>query len=185
MTHPNGCFPGDHHPVALTISRRRFLRLTAAAASGVALYSSLVPGVLHAGGHTEAMLLSCMDYRLINQIEHYMFKRCMRTKYDHVILAGASLGALNDKFPAWGQTFWDHLDVAKKLHDIRSVIIMDHRDCGAYKVILGEDLAKDAQKETAVHKAQLEKLAAAVKKKYPELGIELLLMGLDGEVETL
>jgi len=27
--------------------------------------------------------------------------------------------------------------------------VLDHRDCGAYKIILGEDLVKDPAKETS------------------------------------
>jgi carbonic anhydrase len=46
------------------------------------------------------------------------------------------------KFPAWATTFWDHVQVAIDLHHIHKVVIMDHRDCGAYKVI-GKDLAAD------------------------------------------
>ncbi len=38
--------------------------------------------------------------------------------YDQVILAGASLGAVTDKFPDWGRTFRQHLDVAIQLHGV-------------------------------------------------------------------
>jgi carbonic anhydrase len=36
--------------------------------------------------------------------------------------------------------------LAVDLHHIHQVIVMDHRDCGAYKVILGEDFAKDPRR---------------------------------------
>jgi hypothetical protein len=62
---------------------------------------------------------------------------------------------------------------------------MDHRDCGAYKVILGEDFAKDAKKETVVHTTYLKKLSAAIKEKYPKMEVELLLMALDGKVDVI
>jgi len=114
-----------------------------------------------------------------------MSGRGLRDKYDHIILAGAALGALTEKFPAWNQTFWDHVSVARDLHKIRKVILLDHRDCGAYKVILGEDFAKDPAKETAVHTAQLRRLRTMVKEKYPALGVELLLMALNGNVEVI
>ena len=136
-------------------------------------------------GHTDALLLSCMDYRLVDDTERYMTNRGLRDKYDHVILAGASLGATTDKYPCWSQTFWDHLDVAIKLHNIKKVIVLDHRDCGAYKVILGEDFAKDPGKEKSVHTDKLSALASRLKEKYPGLEIELLLMDLAGEVEKI
>lgn len=136
-------------------------------------------------GHTDALLLSCMDYRLVDDTERYMDKRGMREKYDHVILAGASLGATTEKYPAWNQTFWDHLDVAIGLHSIKKVIILDHRDCGAYKVILGEDFSKDPNKEKSVHAEKLFSLSKMIKEKFSDLEIELHLMDLSGNVEKI
>ncbi|PYN94641.1 MAG: hypothetical protein DMD89_21080 [Candidatus Rokuibacteriota bacterium] len=169
-----------------THDRRQFLRVLAVGGT-VAGMGMLFPstGARAAEEDTEALLLSCMDYRLTDQTTRYMSGRGLRDKYDHIILAGAALGALTEKFPAWNQTFWDHVSVARDLHKIRKVILLDHRDCGAYKVILGEDFAKDPAKETAVHTAQLRRLRTMVKEKYPALGVELLLMALNGNVEVI
>ena len=161
--------------------RRQFLRM-AVIGGGAAL---LAPAVTRAAGGTDALLLSCMDYRLVEDTERYMAGRGLRKKYDHVILAGASLGALTDKFPAWNKTFWEHLDVALDLHHIQKVIVLDHRDCGAYKVILGEDFAKDPAKETAVHASKLRELRTQILGKQPKLTVEMLLMSLDGKVEPI
>jgi len=65
-----------------------------------------------ASGKSEALLLSCMDYRLVDDTERYMSGRGLRDKYDHVILAGASLGVVSEKYPSWSKTFWEHLEVA-------------------------------------------------------------------------
>src|SRR5690606_13932058 len=100
-------------------------------------------------------------------------------------LAGASLGAITDKYPAWNKTFWQHLDIAIQLHAVRRVIILDHRDCGAYKVILGPEHAQDPQQEKATHADQLRALRGMIAKAHPSLEIETLLMALDGSVETI
>lgn len=171
----------EHEPVVPEQSRRKFLKL-AALGGGVSLLAAM-PEARSAGG-TDVFLLSCMDYRLMDDIERYMSGRGLRDKYDHVILAGASLGAITDKFPAWNKTFWEHLDIAIKLHNIHTVMIMDHRDCGAYKVVLGEAHAKDPKTEKDTHSAQLKKLRDMIAKKYPKLKVETLLMGLDGKVEA-
>ena len=142
-------------------------------------------------GGTDALLLSCMDYRLTDEIADYMQNHLhMKKKYDYVILAGASLGVNNTKYPNWGKTFWEHLDTAIALHSIHEVIIMDHRNCGAYKLLLGKDFPADAndaqlKEETAVHKAQLDALAKAIHEKYPNLEVSTGLMGLDGSVEEI
>lgn len=180
MTLQNDC-----RQVTVEKSRRDFLNL-AVLGSGVALLAttSWLPEAKAAGG-TDALLLTCMDFRLMDDIERYMSARGLRDKYDHIVLAGASLGAITDKYPAWNKTFWEHLDIAIKLHNIHSVIVMDHRDCGAYKVILGTEHANDAKIEQDTHATQLRKLRAMINDRYPKLEVETLLMALDGKVETL
>lgn len=174
---------GSH--AGLWQGRRQFLK-TLTLGGGAASLTLLLPAARsHAAGPTEALLLSCMDFRLVDHTARYMASRGLKDKYDHVILAGAALGALTDKFPAWNQTFWDHVGVAIDLHKIHKVVVLDHRDCGAYKVILGEDLAQDPVQETTAHAAQLKRLGKMIQEKYPALEVELLLMALDGKVEAI
>jgi carbonic anhydrase len=169
----------------MAVNRRQFCRL-ATIGGGVALFEVALPHrMAHASGAVDALLLSCMDYRLVDDTERYMSGRGLRDKYDHIVLAGASLGALTGKYPDWGRTFWEHLDVAIQLHQVHKVMVLDHRDCGAYKTILGEDLAKDPSRETTVHGTQLKALREQIKKKHAALDVELLLMALDGKVETV
>lgn len=176
--HEHGCCHAEHN------SRRTFLKL-ATLGAGVALMAPVMPGAARAAGNVEALLLSCMDFRLMDEVAAYMQGRNLKDNYDHIVLAGASLGAVTDKKPAWNEAFWDHVAVAKDLHHIKKVIVMDHRDCGAYKVFLGQDLKGDPAKEAAVHGQHLTKLGAMIKQKHPDLEVELLLMGLDGKVETV
>lgn len=166
------------------ISRRGFVRL-AGLGAGAALLCRFAPSTALAGGNTEALLLSCMDFRLLDDIVKYMDGRFLTNNYDHVILAGASLGALNEDLPAWGQTFWDHLDISMKLHHVKKVMVMDHRDCGAYKTFIGPEHMKDRAAETELHAWNLKRLRTRVKERQPSLEVELLLMDLDGKVETI
>jgi carbonic anhydrase len=168
-------------PVVLDRSRRKLLKL-AALGGGVSLLAVLPEA--RSAGATDVLLLSCMDFRLMDDIERYMAGRGLRDKYDHVILAGASLGAVTDKFPAWNRTFWEHLDIAITLHSIHTVMIMDHRDCGAYKLVLGEAHMKDPKTERDTHSTQLKTLKGMINRKYPRLQVETLLMELDGKVEA-
>jgi len=172
-------------PAIIEKRRRKFMQL-AALSAGVSLSAVILPlRAARASGTTEALLLSCMDFRLMDDIERYMNGRGMREKYHHIVLAGASLGAITDKYPAWNKTFWEHLDIAIKLHDVHTVIVMDHRDCGAYKLILGPEAVKDAKTEKLAHTAQLDKLKDKINQKHPKLKVETLLMALDGSVEAI
>ncbi|HEX4112957.1 MAG TPA: carbonic anhydrase [Stellaceae bacterium] len=164
------------------IDRRHF---TSLAAAGGAAMIALAPRLARAAGEADALLLTCMDYRLTGKVTDYMSGQGLAGKYDHVILAGASLGAVTSKFPDWGRTFRQHLDVAIELHRIHEVIVIDHRDCGAYKVILGRDDAGDPAAETKIHAEMLHRLRAEIHREHPTLGVRLGLMALDGSVEPI
>jgi carbonic anhydrase len=162
------------------IDRRLLFGLLGAGAAGFA-----GAGRVLAAGGTDALLLNCIDYRLTGATTHYMDQAGMAGKYDQVVLAGAALGAHNKKFPDWGRTFWDHVQIAIDLHHIHQVIVIDHRDCGAYKVILGEDLARDPKREFEVHARVMRALRAEIAHRHPKLQVQLGLMALDGKVETV
>lgn len=180
----------QHHPVAdchtdtPRLGRRDFVRL-ATLGSGAALLGSFLPQTALAAGGTDVLLLSCMDYRLVDDTERFMAGRGLRNQYDHIVLAGASLGAITDKFPAWQITFWEHLKVAIDLHHIKKVMILDHRDCGAYKVVLGQDFGKMPDEETKIHAETMLDLRRKILDKYPNLAVETFLMALDGSVQQV
>lgn len=178
----------QHHEPTQTrvnMSRRGLVQLATLGAGASLLATASWSPKARAAGKIDALLLTCMDYRLMDDIEQYMVGRGLDEKYDHIILAGASLGAVTDKFPAWNKTFWEHLDISIQLHNIPTVIVLDHRDCGAYKVILNTDLAKDPKAETHTHATHLKKLKGMIGEKYPQLKVETLLMALDGKVEAV
>lgn len=165
--------------------RRDFLRTAVLVGGAAALTSVMRPAAALASGQAEALLLSCMDYRLTDATGRYMAGRGLKSKYDHVVLAGASLGAVTERYPEWNKTFWDHLALAVELHKIHEVMVLDHRDCGAYRSILGEDFSQDPARETEVHSVQLKRLGALINERHRELKVELLLMSLAGKVEHI
>ena len=173
-------------PLVQATPRRRFLRLATLAANA-ALFAVAGLRSAHAASDKplDALLLSCMDYRLMDDVERYMDGRGLADKYDHVILAGASLGAITDVYPTWQQTFWDHVDIAIQLHNIQRVILLDHRDCGAYRMVLGDGAVKDAQTELASHVKQLYALRQAIVTRHHHMEVEIGLMNLDGTVTQL
>lgn len=175
--HGHGCCHAQHN------SRRGFLKL-ATLGAGVTLMTPMLTRPAQAGS-VDTLLLTCMDYRLMARVAEYMDGRKLKANYDHIVLAGASLGALNEKKPAWGAAFWDEVQIARDLHHVKRLIVMDHRDCGAYNAFLNLDLAGDAKRETEVHSQYLVKLKEMAKQRYPDLEVELLIMDLDGKVETL
>lgn len=169
-----------HGPQCKCFSRRRLFGAAAIGLVGLAL-----PGIAQAGGKAQALVLNCMDFRLVDEGVQYFNARGLRNNYDQVILAGASIGALGKLGPEWAATFWKHVDTAKSLHHIEKVIVVDHRDCGAYKIVFGADSIADKDVETALHRSQMILLREEVKRRHPDLGFEGALMGLNGWVENM
>jgi hypothetical protein len=105
-----------------------------------------------------------MDLRFLDETLHFMDHDGLTNRYDHVILAGSSLGALggcSKKHKHWQRTFFDHLDVALELHHIKDVYILEHRDCGAYRKFLGTEGTfdeGDEEREAACHRKYAELL---------------------------
>lgn len=134
---------------------------------------------------TEALVLNCMDYRLIAPVADYLDRRGLRGKYDQVVLVGGAIGVMADENSAWAETFWQHVKLARDLHGIRRIIVIDHRDCGACKAFVGKECADERTGETLIHQIWMEALSDEIKTREPDLDVELLLMDLDGSVEVM
>lgn len=138
------------------------------------------------------LLLSCMDLRLLDDIVRFMDHDNLTNRYDQFILAGASLGAAVNAH--WNTAFFEHLDVACKLHNICDVYLLEHRNCGAYKVFLGEqgsfdDTGRQQNEERDLHSQYARQLAGKICAWSTETGnalqVRCFLMDLRGNVELL
>ena len=144
----------------------------------------MIPEPPHAPLHN-ILLLSCMDLRLLDETVAFMDSIGMTNRYDHVILAGAALGASYDGLPHWGQTFWDHVDVARELHDVRQIYILEHRQCGAYRKLLGLAFGPNDETEALAHAEVASRLKSQIQARHPDLGVRAFLMDLSGGVIEL
>jgi carbonic anhydrase len=68
-----------------------------------------------------------------------------------------------------------------ELHDINEVIVMDHMDCGAYR-ILYDSPSMSRQEEYELHKKNLNKFKTMINQKFPALTVSTHLMDVDGSV---
>jgi len=131
----------------------------------------------------KAMVLSCIDPRFQPIVYNYLKKKKLTGKYSSFTIAGSAVGVTANKFKKWHKVFWDNFDTSVKLHNIKKLIVINHRDCGAAKIINGK---KEFTKinETKVHINSLQKIKKIFMKKYPELTIELKIISLNSKVET-
>ena len=131
----------------------------------------------------KAMVLSCIDPRFQPIIYSYLKKKKLTGKYSSFTIAGSAIGVTANKFKRWHKVFWDNFRTSVKLHNIKKLIVINHRDCGAAKIINGK---KEFSKinETKVHKKSFQQIKKIFKKKYPKLSIELKIISLNSKVET-
>ena len=131
----------------------------------------------------QAMVLSCIDPRFQTIIFNYLKKKKLTGKYSSFTIAGSAVGVTAKKFKKWHKVFWDNFDTSVKLHNIKKLIVINHYDCGAAKIINGN---KEFSKiyETEIHKNSFQKIKKKFKKKYPKLSIELKIISLNSKVET-
>ena len=128
-------------------------------------------------------LVTCMDFRLIDDACRAMDNMGYNNNYDQFIVAGASLGLCQTKYPHWGKTVMDHFEIGLALHNFREFIFIDHMDCGAYKKFYPE--IRNAEDERALHKVNLQLAHDTVKKKFPDFNFKAYLMDLTGEIEEV
>ena len=129
------------------------------------------------------MVLSCIDPRFQTIIFNYLKKKKLTGKYSSFTIAGSAVGVTAKKFKKWHKVFWDNFDTSVKLHNIKKLIVINHYDCGAAKIINGNKQFSKIN-ETEIHKNSFQKIKKKFKKKYPKLSIELKIISLNSKVET-
>jgi carbonic anhydrase len=163
------------------LRRRHFLQLGA----GVGLAAAL-PSPTHAAeGDYEAMLLSCIDPRMVAPVYRYMEQRSLTGQYSQFVIAGAAIAVVAPKFETWRPAFWDNLATTVQLHRIKRLIAIDHRDCGAAEIAYGAASIANPQIETETHRKVLAEFRQEVGKRQPGLTIQTGLMALDGSIQML
>jgi len=131
----------------------------------------------------KAMVLSCIDPRFQSIVYNYLKKKKLNGKYSFFTIAGSAIGVTANKFKRWHEVFWDNFETSVKLHNVKKLIVINHRDCGAAKIVNGKKEFSEIN-EIKVHKTSFQKIKKIFKNKYPKLTIELKIISLNSKVET-
>lgn len=97
---------------------------------------------------------------------------------DEVSLAGAVQNIVSPKNEADRELVLRQINIAKRLHAIDEVILMNHTDCGAYG---GRSAFSNEHAETQKHELDLREGRAIVAAKFPDLKIKLVLAKINNE----
>ena len=131
----------------------------------------------------KAMILSCIDPRFQRIVFYYLKKKKLIGKYSSFTVAGSAIGVTHLKFKKWHSTFWENLETSIKLHKIEKLIVINHLDCGAAKIVNRKKIFNKSN-ETKIHINSFTQIKKRFKKRYPKLTIELKLFSLNGKVEN-
>ena len=123
----------------------------------------------------KAMVLSCIDPRFQSKVFNYLKRKKLTGKYSSFTIAGGGIGVTANRFKKWHSTFWDNLATSIKLHKITSLIVINHNDCGAAKIVNGKKKF-NLSVENTIHKESFIKIKKELKKKYPYLKVSFKIM---------
>ena len=118
-------------------------------------------------GHTcETAIVTCIDFRFQEYIDNRIAENFPPGSFDRVAIAG---GVFDFEYVL------KQIEISKRLHHIKKVVLINHEDCGAY----GE--AGTSQK----HSEDLKTAKAKIKAIYPDLEVETYYLHLDGTFEQI
>ena len=173
-THHSGC------GCLAAISRRNLLGL------GLGAAAITVAGPALAAGDTyEAMLMQCIDPRFTTYAWKYMSSRSWENQYSQFNIAGGPIAAVAPIFQEWRAAWEANLDISVQLHNVKRLIGMAHRDCGAAALAYGNRIKTDRAFETEMLGQGLRAFRDQASKRQPQLKLELGIMDLNGTVETV
>ena len=130
----------------------------------------------------KAMVLSCIDPRFQSKVFNYLKKRKLGGKYSSFTIAGSAVGVTNKNFKKWHKTFIENLSTSVQLHKINRLIVINHKDCGAAKLVNGKNQFNEVN-ENKIHEESFKILKKILNKKFPKLYLEFYLMDLKNSMK--
>ena len=116
------------------------------------------------------MVLSCIDPRFQSKVFNYLKRRKLGGKYSSFTIAGAAVGVTHNSFKRWQKTFIENLSTSIRLHKINKLIVINHKDCGAAKIV-NKRKKFSSSIEDKIHKESFKDIKKTLKKKHPNLKV--------------
>jgi len=133
----------------------------------------------------QVMVLSCIDYRLVDDVSRYLSQRGLDDRYSEMRVPGAGLAAVDGRRPAWVTTVWETVAMSRQAHGIRRLYVVNHRDCSAVAARFGRLSVASPEDELRLHRRILQNVALEARRRFPDLEVEMGFMELDGTVRRL
>lgn len=114
----------------------------------------------------EAVIVTCIDFRFQEYINNWISENFSPKSFDRVAIAG---GVFDFDYIS------KQVDISKRLHSIKKVILINHEDCGAY----GEAGTEEK------HAEDLKKAATLIKQQFPDLEVQTHFLLLNGTFKLI
>lgn len=114
----------------------------------------------------EAVVVHCIDFRLQHFLNDWLKERFGIQNYDRISWAG---GVKDFNYVRV------QIDIARRLHKVKKVILINHENCGAY----GSDGTKERHVDDLNHAGRM------VKIQYLDVDVEKYYLHLNGEFERV
>jgi len=121
-------------------------------------------------------VVTCIDFRFHPLLQSFFYEL---GECDRVALAGASKAIVDEDIR---DVVLKQINISQKLHNVTSVILVDHEDCGAYG---GKKAVTSDKSEINLHAQTLHQARDIIQKHLPGLTIELKFVKLNGEIIDL
>jgi len=115
---------------------------------------------------TDTIVVHCIDFRLQAYLDIWLLAKLGHGNYDRVSLAGGVFDI---------DTVMGQVGIAKRLHEINGVILINHEECGAY----GDNGTPERLQ------ADLGEARRRIKASFPDLNIETYYLHLNGRFERI
>lgn len=114
-------------------------------------------------------------------IRGYLDEQGMTGDCDLVSLAGAAKNLASPMAPEHRVTLEKQIELASKLHGIKTLTLMNHTDCGAYG---GAAAFASSDEEKVTHGEELRAAREIVKAIHPDVEVRLVLAVIDAKGEV-
>lgn len=138
-----------------------------------------------AAASADVFVLSCIDYRLANDVTAYLTQRGLDERYAEARVAGGGLAAVDGTRPNWVSTVWENLALSRQIHGVRRLLVVNHRDCSAVAHRFGRAAVADPDAEFRLHVRICQEVADEAARRDPSLEVEFGFMELDGRVQRI
>ncbi len=126
--------------------------------------------------HTNDLVISCIDFRFRPLVNRWI-ETHLHGQADLAAMAGASKAILDhDSRPV----LLNQIKIARDLHDINTVHLMDHVDCGAYG---GSGQHIDKLAELTMHRRELAAAATVIEQAFPTLAVKSYVVDFDAVMQ--